>query len=90
MTEHKRDSKKAQKETALLKLIFATDHTFNFDGAQILDIEPHYYRRITSELVNIHAEPNSINIQQDLDKIHSIFKPLLFQTLNFVSKINLK
>ena len=29
--------------------MIATEHTFDFEGAQILDIEPHYYRRVTSE-----------------------------------------
>ena len=80
MTERKRDSRKTQRETPFFKQIFATDHTFDFDAAQILDIEPHYYRRITSELVNIHAQSNPINIQQGLDKMHSIYKPL-FQTI---------
>ena len=44
---------------------FHTDHSFDFYGNS--DIEPHYHRHITSELVNIHAQTNSINIQQDLD-----------------------
>ena len=52
--------------------MIATQHTFDFEGSQILDIEPHYYRRVTSELINIHTQSNPINIQQDLDKLHSI------------------
>ena len=62
--------------------IFNTDHSFDFDGARILDIEPHYYRRITSELVNIHAQTNSINIQQDLDKMHLIYSSLFQRIKN--------
>ena len=53
--EHRRGSKKPLKDTPFLNHIFNTNHSFDFDGARILDIEPHYYRRITSDLVNIHA-----------------------------------
>lgn len=80
VSEHKRDSKKAHKETPFFKHMVATEHTFDFEGSQILDIEPHYYRRVTSELLNIHAQSNPINIQQDLDKLHSMYKSL-FQTI---------
>ena len=78
--EHKRNSKKAHKETPFFKHMINTEHIFDFAGSQILDIEPNYYRRITSELVNIHAQNNPINIQQDLDKFHFIYKSL-FQTI---------
>ena len=78
--EHERDSKKAYKETPFFKNMINTEHTFDFAGSQILDIEPNYYRCITLELVNIHAQNNPINIQQDLDKLHSIYKSL-FQTI---------
>ena len=78
--EHERDSKIAHKETPFFKHKIDTEHTFDFARSQILDIEPNYYRRITLELVNIHAQNNPINIQQDLDKLHSIYKSL-FQTI---------
>ena len=59
------------------------EHAFDFNGSQILDIEHNYCRRITSELVNIHAQKNPINIQQDLDKLHSIYRPF-FQTIKLL------
>ena len=78
--EHKRESKKAHKETPFFKHMIDTEHTFDFDASQILDIGPNYYRRITAELMNIHAQNNPINIQQNLDKLHSIYKSL-FQAI---------
>ena len=75
LKEHKPDSYKPHKLIPFFKHIVATDHLFDFEESQVLGIEPHYYRRITSELVDIHAKTNPLNIQEDLDKMHSIYKP---------------
>ena len=53
MTEHKRDSKKAQKETPFFKHISATNHRIDCDGADILDIEQHYYTAVHKKNLNI-------------------------------------
>ena len=81
VSERKRDSKKSHKETPFFKHKIATEHTFDFEGSQVLDIEPHYYCRVKSELVNIHAQSNPIKSQQHLDKLHSIIYKPLFQTI---------
>ena len=64
--EHRRGSKKPHKDIPFFKHIFNTDHSFDFDGARILDIESYYYRRNTSELVNIHAQTNSIEVSSSI------------------------
>ena len=65
--EHKKQSINPLKGTPFFfRHISSTDHSFNFDNPDVSDIEPHYFRRITSELVHINSQKNGINIQKTL------------------------
>ena len=74
--EHKKQSINPLKDTPFFRHISSTDHSLNFDNPDVLDIEPHYFRRITSELVHINSQINGINIQKDFEKLNSIYTPL--------------
>ena len=66
--EHEKQSIIVSKDTPFFKHIFNFGHSFDIDNAKILDIESHYFCRLTSEMVHINIQNNGINIQKDLKK----------------------
>ena len=68
--EHKRLSINPLRDSPFFKHISSTDHSSNFDNPDVLDIEPQYFRKITSEIVHINSPKNGINSQKDFEKLN--------------------
>ena len=53
------------------------DHNFNFDKTVILDHESNYHKRIVSEMLHIKYCKDSINRQEDTQKLSYIYGPIM-------------
>ncbi|KYN10278.1 hypothetical protein ALC57_17593, partial [Trachymyrmex cornetzi] len=53
------------------------DHKFDWDNIKVLDIEPFFHKRLTSEMIYIKKQINGINKQNDTEKFPEIYLPLL-------------
>ncbi|KYN13631.1 hypothetical protein ALC57_14176 [Trachymyrmex cornetzi] len=53
------------------------DHKFNWDDIVILDTEPFFNKRLTSEMIFIKKQTHSINKQNDTEKLPESYFPLL-------------
>jgi len=54
-----------------------TGHEFDWNNVSILDNEPHYTKRLVSEMLHIKHQSNSINIKEDTDLLDSSYFPIL-------------
>ncbi|KYN19992.1 hypothetical protein ALC57_07763 [Trachymyrmex cornetzi] len=53
------------------------NHKFNWDDIEILDTEPFFNKRLTSEMIFIKKQIHSINKQNDTEKLPESYFPLL-------------
>jgi len=53
------------------------NHDFDWDNPLILDREKHYYKRLISEIINIEAQKNPINLQSDTECVHYVYSDIL-------------
>ena len=88
MLGHEKQSIIVYKDTPFFTHIYNFGHSFDFDHDKILDIESHYFRRLTSEMVHINIQNNAINIQKDFKKLHSIYKPFLIGLQKLIIECN--
>jgi len=42
-------------------------HDFDWEGAEILDVERNFNKRLISEMINIKSQKNGINLQTDIE-----------------------
>ncbi|EFN67524.1 hypothetical protein EAG_06209, partial [Camponotus floridanus] len=49
------------------------NHDFNWDDVEILDIEAFYNKRLTSEMIYIKKQKNSLNLQTDTENLLDIY-----------------
>ena len=52
-------------------------HEFDFEKTKILDTEKLYNKRLTSEMIYIYNNKNSINKKTDIKFLSSIYKPII-------------
>lgn len=52
-------------------------HEFDWDNVSILDSEPHYTKRLISEMLHIKNQLNSINIKENIELLDSSYFPIL-------------
>ena len=52
-------------------------HRFNWKGVKVLDTEQHYHKRIFSESFHIKSQKNSLNKQEDSNKLNPAFSKLI-------------
>ena len=58
-------------------------HKINWDEISILDVEQYYWKRRTSEMLNIHLQQLPINKKDDTKSLHiSIIKNIKFKFKN--------
>jgi len=48
-------------------------HVFDWDNVEILDKEPHYNKRLVSEMIYIKKQTNSLNLQLDTKRLNSFY-----------------
>lgn len=63
--EHKRDL------TSVIADHRELDHTFDFDGVEILDEEAYLGKRLISEMIYIKRQKNALNLQSDTMKLNT-------------------
>jgi len=67
IAEYKKDIKKTSNHSVITKHRLEYDHEFDWKNPKILDIEKHYNKRLLSEMINIKAQKNTINLQTDTE-----------------------
>ena len=53
------------------------NHEFNWEETNIIDQESNYKKRLTSEMIHIKSNHNSINKKEDIYTLNKIFFPIL-------------
>ena len=53
------------------------NHEFNWEEITIIVRESNYKKRLTSEMIHIKSNPNSINKKEDIYTINKIYFPIL-------------
>ncbi|KYQ53643.1 hypothetical protein ALC60_02916 [Trachymyrmex zeteki] len=53
------------------------DHDFQWDNVRVLDEEPCYRKRLTSEMLNIKKQTVSLNLQTDTEGLHKAYIPII-------------
>ncbi|TLY45849.1 MAG: GIY-YIG nuclease family protein [Gammaproteobacteria bacterium] len=54
-----------------------TGHEFKWEEVEVLDREPILNKRLTSEMIFIKRQKNSLNMQSDTDNLNAAYIPLL-------------
>ena len=52
-------------------------HEFKWEEVEVLDREPVLNKRLTSEMIFIKRQKNSLNLQSDTDNLNTVYLPLL-------------
>ena len=76
INEHKKDITK-NSLSVVFRHCIDNDHAFDWENTQILDIECSYFKRLTSEMIFIKSNENSINLQSDTDSLPDSYSPIL-------------
>ena len=53
------------------------NHEFNWEETKIIDQESNYKKRLTSEMIDIKSNHNSINKKEDIYTLNKIYFPIL-------------
>jgi len=77
VSEHKNDIKKTSKHSVITDHRLTLNHEFDWDNPIILDKEIFYHRRLTSEMINIKLQNNSLNLQSDTECLHFAYIDIL-------------
>jgi len=65
------------KHSVVSNHIKLSNHSFDWSNVQILDSEPNYYKRITSEMIHIKEQRNGINSHTDTELLNSAYFNIL-------------
>ncbi|KYQ47791.1 hypothetical protein ALC60_13177, partial [Trachymyrmex zeteki] len=52
-------------------------HEFDWDNVAILDEEPHYRKRLTSEMIFIRKQTHGLNMQTDMEGLPKAYLPII-------------
>jgi len=78
LKEHRLD---INKKNGLLSVVskhrLENSHEMDWSGAEILDIESSFTKRIVSEMVNIKRQCNALNKQSDTDLLPDVYLPII-------------
>jgi len=78
VTEHKNDiNKKTSNHSVITDHRRDLNHEFDWDNPMILDKEKYYFRRLTSEMINIKIQKNPINLQSDTECLQYVYVDIL-------------
>jgi len=70
ISEHKNHiNRKTSAHSVITEHRLHTNHDFDWERVEILDVERNYNKRIVSEMVNIKCQKNGINLQTDTDAL---------------------
>lgn len=71
--EHKNNIKHFDRHTTISKHIVENDHNINWEHPKILEVEQHKSKRDIAEMLHIKTNSQTLNIQQDTEKLSSIY-----------------
>jgi len=50
-----------------------SDHEFDWDNVEIMDVERNLNKRLISEMINIKSQSKSLNLQTDMDSLDQAY-----------------
>ncbi|KYM96667.1 hypothetical protein ALC62_12663, partial [Cyphomyrmex costatus] len=53
------------------------DHEFDWENVRILDDEPHYRKRLISEMISIRRQVQGLNLQTDMEGFPKVYFPII-------------
>ena len=71
------EHKNLNRNTVVSRHMKDNKHEFDFEKTKILDTEKLYNKRLTSEMIYIYNNKNSINKKTDIKFLSSIYKPII-------------
>ena len=78
ITEHKNHIKrKVSTRSVITEHRIEQGHEFKWGDIRVLDTEPHYHKRLTSEMLYIKRQNNSLNLQTDTEGLHHSYVSLI-------------
>jgi len=66
-----------QKHSVTTDHILEFDHTIDWKGVKIVDFEPHYYKRLISEMIHIREQKNGLNLKKDTELLDESYFDIL-------------
>jgi len=76
--EHIKDiNKKTGNHSVITEHRIEFNHDFEWDNPIILDKEKQYYRRLTSEMIYIKLQNNSLNLQTETEALEHVYVEIL-------------
>jgi len=55
------------------------NHTFDWEKVEILDTEPHFHKRIISEMIHIKEQKNGVNCKKDTEMLDGSYFNILHE-----------
>jgi len=78
ISEHRNDiNKKTSNHSVITEHKIDLNHDFDWDKPKILDKENYYFRRLTSEMINIKTQIYPINLQSDTECLQLVYNDIL-------------
>jgi len=77
--EHKNDINKKSGILSVISSHRLRNHEFDWEGVQVLDSEPSWYKRIISEMIYIKMQSFGLNKQSDTDMLSDSYFPIIQQ-----------
>ena len=74
MYQHGYALRNSDKRSVLFEHYEETGHTFDLKSPQILDAEITQYKREFSEMLHIHATPQTLNRKTDLNNLQYVYR----------------
>ena len=56
---------------------FQSDHDFDWQNVEILDVENYYNKRLISEMIHINRQTNELNLQHDTVALNHAYTEIL-------------
>ncbi|KYN22605.1 hypothetical protein ALC57_04988, partial [Trachymyrmex cornetzi] len=75
--EHRADINRANNPSVVSQHRIKYNHDMDWDGVEILDLEPFFYKRSISEMVHIKKQKRGLNEQKDTDKLPNAYLPVM-------------
>ena len=76
LTEHKQAVKKGDNKNGIAVHVQNSDHNIDWDNAEVQQVVPDYWKRRTTEALQIHRHPSTMNLDRGL-VLPTNWKPLL-------------
>ena len=78
ISEHKNQIKRpSQRQSVITEHRVESGHDFEWEKVEILDTEPIFSKRLTSEMLYIKRQRNGINMQTDTENLHQTYSNLV-------------